>query len=100
MLYEFPTMIYDRVGENVSEKLETLSVKRTRTTHKRANRQPLWLLHVRARHRSLLPQLATCRIVDLSGGLKTAQHILRKTDVLVSPHGGDMTNALALHDRA
>ena len=46
------------------------------------------------------PQLATCRIVDLSAGLKTAQHILRTTDVLVSPHGGDVTNALALHDRA
>ena len=46
------------------------------------------------------PQHARCEAIDFSAGLKHSRAMLAKIDVFISPHGGDMVNALALHDGA
>ena len=46
------------------------------------------------------PLSVTCEVVDLSVGLQGSARLLRAVDVLISPHGGDLLNALALHSGA
>ena len=43
------------------------------------------------------PPRATCRAHNFSDGLVPNLPLLRHTDVLIGPHGADMTNGLALH---
>jgi len=40
---------------------------------------------------------ALCVAHSFDGGLKANLPLLRRTDVLIGPHGADMTNAFALH---
>ena len=46
------------------------------------------------------PLSVICETVDLSAGLQGSVHLLQAIDVLISPHGGDLLNALALHSGA
>ena len=46
------------------------------------------------------PGRVACSAISLTGGLRSARETLTGVDVLISPHGADLTNGLMLHNGA